>query len=353
MKRRDFLKNALIAGSAGALVGEGGKSSAAIGAADETSVVGDEKIQLTIRWNETQILEESFRVDGIPIDDLGGVPWTAEIDESRIAPLGGGVRLIGEQRKTPIRQAIFEGRNDSIRWTLKYELTGQGRITKSLRFTPIKDLTLKRLSLWNARFANEPIVARTKFQDIAAFYRQGRIGLFASLDFPFSQIEMNGGETKVSYPPHEIIKEGQVYECHSLTIGAVRLTGVERYGHDEGEVAAMDTYIQERYRPRFERPMFVSCSIVNRYTQAHDGVVWYTYKDHPTFSLNHDLLKRELSLMPRLGMEYYQLFPGVFEWAPGDPAPETVDEIVSDARQHGVRVGDYSVAASLVGAHYN
>jgi hypothetical protein len=353
MKRRDFLKNTLVGGGAGAFAGQSENIFALIGAADRTLVVGDENIRVTLKWSDTEITEESFSSGGTALTGIAGIPWTAEITGGRITPKSGRVQLAREEKKAPARQAIFEGETDLLQWTLRYEMTGTGRITKTLRFTPRKDLALKRLSLWSARSTKKPLVTRTKLQDIAAFYRHGEVGLLVSLDFPYSQIETIGEETSVSYPPHEVMKGGHVYECHSITIGAIHLTGRERYGHDEGEVAAMDSYIQERYQPRFERPMFVSASIVNRYTQVQDGIVWYTYKDHPTFSFHHDLLKREISLMPRVGMEYYQLFPGVFEWEPDDPAPETVEEIVDHARQHDVRVGDYSVAANLVGAHYN
>ena len=93
-------------------------------------------------------------------------------------------------------------------------------------------------------------------------------------------------------------------------MGAVELRGAAGYGFDLGEVAAMGAYVQERYQPRFERPMFVSSCINNRYTQVRGDVIFYTMKDNPTLSLHVDLLKRELALMPKLGMEYYQVFPG-------------------------------------------
>jgi hypothetical protein len=70
--------------------------------------------------------------------------------------------------------------------------------------------------------------------------------------------------------------------------------GKGRYGYDLGEVAAMDAYIQERYQPRFERPMFTTIGINDRYTQVSGDVVWYTMKDHPTLGFHLDLLRREL-----------------------------------------------------------
>ena len=57
--------------------------------------------------------------------------------------------------------------------------------------------------------------------------------------------------------------------------------------------------------------------------------------------------------MPKLGMEYYQVMPGVFDWVPHDPLPEVVNELMDFARSQGVRMGDYSGANLLFCPHYN
>ena len=185
-----------------------------------------------------------------------------------------------------MRAATLEGRTAEVGWTLKYEVTGAGRITKTLSFLPKRRTILNRVSLWNARWTHPPRIARTKIQDIAAFYRHSGHGIFVSLDFPYSKIETENGWTQISYPPQDALDPEQTYTCHSLTLGAVRLRGVERYGSDLGEVDAIDAYIQERYPLRFERPMFVSASITNRYTQVQDDIVFYTMKDQPALNCN-------------------------------------------------------------------
>src|SRR5205085_1058810 len=140
------------------------------------------------------------------------------------------------------------------------------RITKFFEFTPKHELLLKRAGLWQVKTEIAPAVAKTRLQDIAAFYRQGNFGLFASIDFPFSQIT-TGSVTRISYPPFEKVAAGQKYECHSLTFGATKLNGHIRGNFDEGEIEAMDDYVQHRFPPRFNRPMNVYCFVVNRYTQ--------------------------------------------------------------------------------------
>jgi len=118
-------------------------------------------------------------------------------------------------------------------------------------------------------------------------------------------------------------------------------------------VAAMDDYFQERFPPRFERPMILSASINNRYTQPHGDVIFYTMRDHPALNYNTDLLRRELSLMPELGVESYQVFPGVFDWTDQDPDRGVVRELMKHARRCGVRMGDYSGTSTVFCPHYN
>ena len=219
--------------------------------------------------------------------------------------------------------------------------------------TPKQDGVLREVALGNVRSPEEPLVAHTKIQDIAAFYRHKEHGLLSCSTSRSPKSNSKRGLTKVSYPPYDAVKSGETYTCHSLTMGAVLLSGTERNGFDLGEVASLDAYIQERYQPRFERPMFTASCINNRYAQPRGDVIFYTMKDNPTWSLNVDELKRELALMPKLGMEYYQLFPGVFDWGKDDPSPETVKEVMDYARSLGVRVGDYSATNRLFVSHYN
>src|SRR5437867_2561829 len=92
-------------------------------------------------------------------------------------------------------------------------------LTESIRAA--EQTVLQRASLWKVNSDEEPVVARTQIQDIAAFYRQGHHGLFASLDFPYSKIAVERTITKISYPPHELLRRSQVCACHSLTLGAI------------------------------------------------------------------------------------------------------------------------------------
>ena len=349
MRRRDFLVSpvgaVLLANSENWAKGSSGRSG--------KITVGDARLQLELSYGPEGLEERRFQVDRGELPGLAGVPWVADLNGDEFTPQGRRATLISSDGSAPARRAVFAGNAARLGWVLQYEVTGPGRITKTLTLKPQGDGALRQVSLWNGRSDKEPLVSRTKIQDIAAFYRHNGRGLFASLDFPYSRIGFEKGLTKVSYPPFDVVKSGQTYTCHSLTMGAVQLVGAERYGFDSGEVAAMDAYIQERYQPRFERPMFVSCCINNRYTQVRDDIVFYTMKDHPTLTLHVDLLKRELALMPKLGMEYYQVFPGVFDWVADDPAPEVVQNLMDYARSLGVRMGDYSATNGLFCPHYN
>lgn len=330
--------------------GDAGLSTHAPPAPGQTFSIGDDRCQVTLVCEAGDLKESLYRIDGVPMAGMEGLPWSAQIDGRRVAPDGAPVKRVHTEGDG---SAVFEGELPGLRWKLSYARSGPGRVTKTLELTPERDATLDRLILWSARSPEAPTVARTPVQDIAAFYRQGRRGLFASLDFPYSAIASDQGTTTVSYPPHEPLKAGRPYAAHSLTFGAVRLAGRSRRGFDEGEEAALDAYVQERHPPRFDRPQVISAAIVNRYTQVERGAVFHTMKDHPTLTFNTDLLKRELTLLARLGVEHVQVFPGVFDSAPDDPAPATVDDVMKFARGLGLRMGDYSATNELFVAHYN
>ena len=307
MKRRMFIFSSV---GAGLLSNSGSWVTGSSGRSGKIKV-GDGRLQIEIRYGPEGLEESLFQVDRLELRGMAGVPWVVDLNGGVLTPKGQRAKLVTADDSVPARSAVFAGDQMGLSWTLQYEITGPGRITKTLTLKPQRDSILRQVVLWQARSDIEPLVSRTKIQDIAAFYRHNGHGLFVSLDFPYSRIGVEGGVTKISYPPHDEVKSGQSYACHSLTMGAVQLVGAERYGFDLGEVAAMDAYIQERHPPRFERPMLVSSCINNRYTQVRGDVIFYTMKDNPTLSLHVDLLRRELALMPRLGMEYYQ-FSRVF-----------------------------------------
>jgi len=316
-----------------------------------TLQVGDSAASLELRGTDGHWHETSFNVGGTAFPYVGAL-WQIETDAGVLEP--GPAQSVQteigpEGRCTGV---VFTGRADPFDWDLTYEAS-QGRIIKRLLLTATSPMELRRVTMFAADQLAADEVASTGLQDIAAFYRKGDSGFFASLDYPWSRIDSDGKQTTVSYPPVLTLAPGEAHSAHSLTLVPTALTGQHRYGRDTGEVLAMDRYVQERFPPRFDRPMNVSCSIVNRYTMPTRGVIWYTYKDHPTFSRNLDLLRREIDLLPQLGMEYYQVFPGVFDWAPGDPDPDTVRGIVDYANERGVRIGDYSGCNSVFCPHYN
>lgn len=315
-------------------------------------VVGDARLQVRLDYGFDVLAEAEYRVEGKPMEGLRGPAWGARIDGTTCVP-SGEVRRTGGDKEGLLGEVSFEGDTESLHWVLNYGKSGPGRVMKTLTLTARRDLRLEQVTLWQASEPAPPVVARTALQDIAAICRQDGRALFASLDFPYSRIESAGGTTTVSYPPFQQVTKGEVYTAHSLTLGAVALTGIVRDGFDAGEVAALDAYVQERFAPRFDRPLFIGCSINNRYTQVRGDVIFYTMKDHPTLRDHTDLLERDLALMPKLGVEYYQVFPGVFDWGPNDPSPQEVTRLMDAAHRNGVRMGDYSGTSVLFCPHYN
>jgi hypothetical protein len=135
------------------------------------------------------------------------------------------------------------------------------------------------------------------------------VTFFLSLDFPFSRIDTNG----VSYPPNETLAAGQRHSAHSLTVGACRLSGQRVGKFDRAEIEAVSAYVERRFPPPFERPMFLSSGIVNRMTDVRDGRIFYSMADNATLALNPSLVEEDLRLCGEIGIEYYQVFEGVFD----------------------------------------
>lgn len=312
-------------------------------------IVGDDQLQIVLSYGNNGLQEKEFRLRGVKIADLSGLPWDLNTDQGSFASEGKVQMVQGSDAK----KAIFTGRNSIFEWTTEYRLSGTGRITKSLSITPRQSITIQGVSMWSAKCASKPLVASTSLLDIAAFFREDKIGMFASLDFPYSKILSGDSKIEVTYPPFDKVEASQKYVCHSITFGVTELSGRVRYGFYQGEVDAMDSYVQERFEPRFNRPMFTSASVMNRYTQVEGGWIFYTMKDHPTLSFNIDILKREIALLQKLGIEDYQLFPGVFDWVQNDPCSAVVKDVMDYAREHNVRAGDYSGTSAVFCTHYN
>lgn len=326
----------------------------AAGGAPQTWAVGDDSLLLRLTQAPEGGVQESCVAHGAELP-YRGVPGAVQLEGRDWAELRAGeVEAEGQpDARGTYPRLVIRGALPGLTWRLAYTRSGPGRVTKELVVESAADVLLERVAPAAFEAQPAPEVVSTGLQDIAAFVRNGDRGVFVSIDFPWSRIVTRDGLTRVTYPPYRLLRPGSPYTCHSLTVGATRLSGESRYGRDTGEVEAMDAYVQERYPQRFEKPMFVSACINNRYTMPREGMVWYSYKDHPTLSLNTDLMKRELELMPQLGMEYYQVFPGVFDWVADDPDRDTVRELVRYGNERGVRVGDYSGTGQVFCPHYN
>ncbi|MDD5676723.1 MAG: hypothetical protein PHW60_01875 [Kiritimatiellae bacterium] len=195
----------------------------------------------------------------------------------------------------------------------------------------------------------ERAVHRTRLQDNVFFLRKGNISFFLSLDFPYSKI----GPAGIAYPPHDQLHAGQDYTCHTLSIGACALSGVRVDEFDRAEIEAVSDYIERRFPPRFERPMLISACINNRLTECREGRVFYSMDDNATLALHPDLLEEEIRLMGEIGVEYYQIFEGMFDWPDTEKTGAALRRMVDVGRKVGVRIGDYANPDIVYCPHYD
>lgn len=203
--------------------------------------------------------------------------------------------------------------------------------------------------------ADEIIIAETKFVGICGFLRKGNVSFFLSLDFPYSRICHEGNRLTIGCDPKDTITPDVPYHPHTLTIGAARLTGVQVGDYDRGEIEAFSEYILSRMPENFrgERPIYSTTCITNRMTDVRDGRIFYSMDDNPTLTLDPETLKEEVRLCAELGIEYYQLFEGYFDWEEDGSSERALQEIVALGKELGVRVGDYMTALELNCWHYN
>ncbi len=196
---------------------------------------------------------------------------------------------------------------------------------------------------------DETTVQRSHLVDNVLFLRKGNVSFFISLDFPYSKIT----DSSVSYPAAKSLASGETYAAHSITVGACKLSGIRVGQFDRAEIEAVSAYVERRFPPRFERPMFVSACIVNRMTYARDGLVFYSMRDNPTLSLSPELLEEDIRICGELGIEYFQVFEGVFDWPDEAKAGEALRRLTKLAKPLGVKLGDYVGMNGLYCPHYN
>ncbi|WP_353125993.1 hypothetical protein [Parapedobacter pyrenivorans] len=193
------------------------------------------------------------------------------------------------------------------------------------------------------------VVHSTNLMDNMLFLRKNDVSIFISLDFPFSQIDDSG----IHYPPNASLNEGDVYHAHSLTIGACKLSGEFVGNFDKAEIEAASSYIEKRFPSRFQRPIVLSASITNQMTDVRDNRIFYSMYDNPTIGLNPELVEEDLRLNAELGIEYYQVFEGVFDWPDEEQTGKNMERLQAMAKSLGVRMGDYTVPQGLYCPHYN
>jgi hypothetical protein len=265
----------------------------------------------------------------------------AQGGEARLGAGGQTIRFTGDIVRLDADQKL------DAKWTVaEHEFA-----TFSLDVTARTPSLLRRVHWFAGEW--EPgvgqVIQSTALMDNVLFLHKGGMSFFLSLDFPYSRIGADG----VTYPPYEQLAPGQRYSAHSLTIGACRLSGQWVGRFDRAEIEAVSEYVERRFPPRFERPMFLSGSIVNRMTDVREGRMFYSMADNPTLALNPALVEEDLRLYAKVGIEYYQVFEGEFDWPDEAKTGATLRRLQKEARRLGVRMGDYANPQGLYCPHFN
>nr|WP_321411990.1 hypothetical protein [uncultured Allomuricauda sp.] len=273
------------------------------------------------------------------------IPVDIEINKS-----DGVVSLFSGGQQMSLNGSLFEleSTNElSTEWSVEKGLL----TTLSLNVFAHSNAILERVKWLKGTWepAIEQEIQSTKLMDNALFLRKNGVSIFISLDFPFSEIDSNG----IHYPPNIALKKGGQYAAHTLTIGACKLTGEKVGKFDKAEIEAFSSYVEKRFKPRFERPLTIFAGITNRMTDVREGRIFYSMFDNPTIATSPDLVVEDLELCKEVGIEYYQVFEGVFDWPDTIETGNKYKKIIKKAKKLGVRIGDYTVPQGLYCPHYN
>ena len=276
------------------------------------------------------------------------VPADVTVDASGldISAMGESVRFEGRvlaaDCSAEIESAINIIPGDAVTLSPELRVLSDGRMEEYHYFDGV----------WSG---GEIVVAATQMSGICAFLRCKNVSFFLSLDFPYSRIDRLEDGVTIGCDPLDPLKTGDTYLPHTLTIGAARLTGTMAGRYDRGEIEAFSEYVRARMPVHFrgERPIFSSTCITNRMTDVREGRIFWSMHDNPTLTLDPGTLKEEVRLCAELGIEYYQVFEGFFDWEEDGSTERNLRDVVSLAKSLGVRVGDYMTALELNCWHYN
>ncbi|MHB1483462.1 MAG: alpha-amylase family protein [Saccharofermentanales bacterium] len=195
----------------------------------------------------------------------------------------------------------------------------------------------------------ELVKQSTSLSDNFLFVRKNGVSFIFSLDFPYSRID---GCT-ISYNPDVTLEIGGSYIPHSLTVTACRLSGVKSGLFDIAEIEAASDYVENRHPVRFERSMNIMTGITNRMTYCRENMIFYSMYDNPTLTMDIETIYKEIDLCEELGIEYYQLFEGVFDWIYPEKTRAALEKLAKYAASKDIKIGDYVHPGELYCPHYN
>lgn len=262
-----------------------------------------------------------------------------------------GVRLLACGETVKLEGSLFQIESD-------HELVPSWTVEEydfhifSLHLAADQTAVLKKIAWFAGSWTNYDSlrIHSTGVQDNFLFLRKGGVSFFLSLDFPSSTINEQG----ISYEPWEEVPAQSAYTCHTISVGACALSGIAIGDYDRAEIEAASAYVEQRYPLRFQRPVYLSTCITNHMTDVREGRIFYSMSNNPTLHLAPDVLQHEIDLCAEVGVEYFQVFEGVFDWPENDARTgDALRKLVAYGNERGVRIGDYVHPGNLYCPHYN
>lgn len=272
------------------------------------------------------------------------IPVTVEVRDRSVI-------LQAEDSRVTLSGSLFKiDAGDAVSTQWKQETAGELQVF-SLTLQAEQPTLVKNVQWFAGQWTgvDQTEIQSTDLQDNTLFLRKGNVSFFLTLDFPYSKIT----SASVAYPANADLAAGASYACHTISVGACKLSGIRVGKFDRAEIEAVSAYVENRIPMRFERPMYLTSSITNRMTYALDGLIFYSMYDNPTVGLSPALVAEDIQVCHEVGIEYLQVFEGVFDWPDEVKTAESLRSLMKIAKPLSVRVGDYVVPGGPYVAHYN
>lgn len=230
-------------------------------------------------------------------------------------------------------------------------------------------------------------VRNTNLSPVVGFLRQEKGGYFCTLAFPFMLLKLDDGMIQIGFPPHQGLESGEELTTHTAVIGVSQLGGametaaaiagpskadeltpgqlVHVQKKEAGAAATPEEQAgqleSEAWRECIERlyPSRHSTALLMNGAFCEGNMVRLRERwngDDLAYENSYlENVLKEMDQAAEMGFNGVVYGPGPTVWKPGNPSDETLDALVTKAKEHDLSLGLYTSSnhAAELGPFWN